>query len=163
MKLKTVTLKGLYGSIKVINNVEAVYRLNGQNVTVVRDNNGGETYYNDFKLIKETTQDGIIKNGGIKKMIEYKIILQGGTLYISKPYNKSNNKVMIEHITDLIAYKVEINSTIKDLHDNYKIDETDTFYRLIIETVDHYNDITLIYDDINNILQDYNTIKQHML
>ena len=59
MKLKTITLKDLEGSTKVINNVEAVYKLNGQSVIVVIDNNGGETYYNNLKLIKETTQDGI--------------------------------------------------------------------------------------------------------
>lgn len=59
MKLKTVALQALDGSIKVIKNVEAVYQLNGQNVIVVRDNTGGETYYNNFRLINETMQDGI--------------------------------------------------------------------------------------------------------
>ena len=59
MKLKTVTLQDFNGSTKVINNVEAVFKLNGQSVIVVRDNNGGETYYNNLKLIKETMQDGI--------------------------------------------------------------------------------------------------------
>ena len=59
MKLKTITLQALDGSIKVIKNVEAVYKLNGQNVTVVIDNNGGETYYSNFKLVNETMQDGI--------------------------------------------------------------------------------------------------------
>ena len=96
-------------------------------------------------------------------MKEYKMILQGETLYISKPYNKSLKVVTLEDVTDLIAYEVKIDSTIKDLHDDYKIDETDTFYRLIIQTVDHYNDVELIYNDINNILHDYNIIKQYML
>ena len=59
MKLKTITLQALDGSIKVIKNVEAVYQLNGQNVIVVRDNTGAETYYNNFKLVNETIQDGI--------------------------------------------------------------------------------------------------------
>ena len=44
------------GSIKVIKNVEVVYQLNNQNVIVIRDNNGGETYYNNFRLLNETMQ-----------------------------------------------------------------------------------------------------------
>lgn len=59
MRLKTVALQAMDGSIKVIKNVEAVYQLNNQNVIVVRDNNGGETYYNNFRLVNEIMQDGI--------------------------------------------------------------------------------------------------------
>jgi len=93
---------------------------------------------------------------------EYKIILQGETLYISRPYNKSLKVVTLEDVTDLIAYEVKIDSTIKDLHDDFKTDETDVFYRLIIQTVDHYNDIELIYNNIDNIKHDYNIIKQFL-
>lgn len=56
MKLKTITLQAMDGSIKVIKNVEVVYQLNNQNVIVIRDNNGGETYYNNFRLLNETMQ-----------------------------------------------------------------------------------------------------------
>lgn len=93
---------------------------------------------------------------------EYEIILQGETLYISRPYNKSLKVVTLENVTDLIAYEVKIDSTIKDLHDDFKTDETDIFYRLIIQTVDHYNDIELIYNNIDNIKNDYNIIKQFL-
>ncbi len=96
-------------------------------------------------------------------MTEYKIKLQGGTLYISFIHSKSVKTAMTEHITDLIAYEVKIDSTIKDLHDDYRIDETTIFYRLIIQTVGHYNDIELIYNDINNILHDYDMIKQYIM
>lgn len=56
MKLKTVTLQAMDGSIKVIKNVEGVYQLNNQNVIVVIDNNGGETYYNNFRLVNQIMQ-----------------------------------------------------------------------------------------------------------
>ncbi len=59
MRLKTIALQAMDGSIKVIKNVEVVYQLNNQNVIVVRDNNGGETYYNNFRFINEKMQDGI--------------------------------------------------------------------------------------------------------
>ena len=95
-------------------------------------------------------------------MKEYEMILQGETLYISKPYNKYHKKVIFENVTDLIAYEVKIDSTIKDLHDDYRTDETDTFYRFIIQTVGHYNDIELIYNNIDNIKNDYNIIKQFL-
>lgn len=96
-------------------------------------------------------------------MNEYRIKLQGGTLYISSPANGLNKRAIIEHINDIIAYEVKIDRTVKDLYDDYKLDETDTFYKLIIQSVGHYNDIELIYNDIDNIKHDYNIIKQYML
>ena len=95
-------------------------------------------------------------------MIEYEMILQGEAVYISKPHIKGHKIVIFENVTDLIAYEIKIDSTIKDLHADYKTDEIDVFYRLIIETVDHYNDIELIYNDIDNIKHDYNIIKQYL-
>ena len=56
MKLKTVTLQAMDGSIKIIKNVEGVYKLNAQSVIVVIDNNGGETYYNNFRLVNQIMQ-----------------------------------------------------------------------------------------------------------
>lgn len=93
-------------------------------------------------------------------MTEYRIKAQGGTLYISSSKYGLNKRVLIEHINDLIAYEVKIERTVKDLHDDYKLDETDNFYKLIIQSVGHYNDIELIYNDINNIKHDYDTIKE---
>lgn len=95
-------------------------------------------------------------------MREYKMILQGETLYISRPHNKGRKIVIFENVTDLIAYEVKIDSTIKDLNSEYKIDDIDIFYRLIIQTVDHFNDIELIYNNIDNIKHDYNFIKQFL-
>ena len=95
-------------------------------------------------------------------MNEYELTLQGGTIYITPAHNKGRKIVMSENVTDLIAYEVKIESTIKDLHADYRIDDADIFYRLIIETVDHYNDIELIYNDIDNIKQDYNIIKLYL-
>ena len=56
MRLKTVALQAMDGSIKIIKNVEGVYKLNGQSVIVVIDNNGGETYYTNYKLVSEATK-----------------------------------------------------------------------------------------------------------
>lgn len=95
-------------------------------------------------------------------MKEYEMILQGETIYIDPAHSKGRKKVILEDVTDLIAYEVKIDSTIKDLHDDFKTDETDIFYRLIIQTVGHYNDIELIYNNIDNIKNDYNIIKQFL-
>jgi hypothetical protein len=95
-------------------------------------------------------------------MKEYEMILQGGSIYITPAHSKGRKIVIFENVTDLIAYEVKIDSTIKDLHADYKIDEADIFYRLIIETVDHCNDIELIYNNMDNIKHDYNIIKQYL-
>lgn len=98
----------------------------------------------------------------MKALKEYNIVLQGEAVYITPVHSKSRKKVIFENVEDLIAYEVKIDSTIKDLHADYTIDETDVFYRLIIQTVDHYNDIELIYNNIDNIKHDYNFIKQFL-
>ena len=98
----------------------------------------------------------------MKALKEYEIILQGEAVYITPVHSKSRKKVIFENVEDLISYEVKIDSTIKDLHADYTIDETDVFYRLIIQTVDHYNDIELIYNNIDNIKHDYNFIKQFL-
>lgn len=98
----------------------------------------------------------------MKALKEYDVVLQGEAVYITPVHSKGCKKVIFENVTDLIAYEVKIESTIKDLHDDYKIDEADIFYRLIIQTVDHYNDIELIYNNIDNIKHDYNIIKQYL-
>ena len=95
-------------------------------------------------------------------MKEYGMILQGGSIYITPAHSKGRKKVIFENVTDLIAYEVKIESTIKDLNADYKIDESDVYYKLIIQTVDHYNDIELIYNNIDNIKHDYNIIKQYL-
>jgi hypothetical protein len=98
----------------------------------------------------------------MKSLKEYDIILQGEAVYITPVHSKGRKIVIFENVTDLIAYEVKIESTIQDLNADYKIDEADIFYRLIIETVDHYNDIELIYNNIDNIKHDYNIIKQYL-
>ena len=98
----------------------------------------------------------------MKALKEYDVILQGEAVYITPVHSKGRKKVIFENVTDLIAYEVKIESTIKDLHADYRIDDTDVFYRLIIQTVDHYNDIELIYNNIDNIKHDYNIIKQYL-
>ena len=98
----------------------------------------------------------------MKALKEYDVILQGGAVYITPINSKGRKIVIFENVTDLIAYEVKIESTIKDLHADYRIDDADIFYRLIIQTVDHYNDIELIYNNIDNIKNDYNIIKQFL-
>lgn len=98
----------------------------------------------------------------MKTLKEYDIILQGEAVYITPVHSKGRKKVIFENVEDLIAYEVNVSSTIKDLHADYKIDDVDKFYRLIIQTVDHYNDIELIYNNIDNIKHDYNIIKQYL-
>lgn len=89
---------------------------------------------------------------------EFEITADGNTIFIKGLMNKIYHRIHTLDIKDVIVYKVVINRDVSDLHTDYSISESDTFYRMIITSRNYKDDIELIYNERNNIINDESMI-----